>query len=255
MRSINGFWDVTVRIDPSVLFQDLRLWKMDLKGACTLLSYRPEDAGLFGMEVTGDLVYLQIVGIFGWACTPAAFQTVTRAIIYELHHKLQSAMHMYVDDIVGVCFAKDLAADLIQARATCTDLLGSKAVADEKTKSGTRLEIIGYTIDLELRRVSISKRNFLNTLYGFLMVDLDAPIALKEAQRLAAYGSRYGAICRAMRSFSAALYRMAAGRTARMSSFPITEEAKIAIRLWRAMLVLTSFETTRFCRPLHSFDL
>ena len=57
---------------------------MDLMRAYTLLSCRPEDIGLFGMEVTGDVVYLQIVGIFGWACTPAAFQVVTRAgILWE----------------------------------------------------------------------------------------------------------------------------------------------------------------------------
>ena len=46
----------------------------------TLLSFRPDDAGLFGMLLTGDLVYLQIAGTFGWAGTPAAFQVVTRAI-------------------------------------------------------------------------------------------------------------------------------------------------------------------------------
>ena len=57
---------------------------MDLKRAYTLLSFKPEDAGLFGVLLTGDIVYLQIAGIFGWAGTPAAFQVVTRAISWEL---------------------------------------------------------------------------------------------------------------------------------------------------------------------------
>jgi hypothetical protein len=56
---------------------------MDLKGAYTLLSFRPEDVGLFRMLLTGDLVYLQIAGIFGWTGTPAAFQVVTRAISWS----------------------------------------------------------------------------------------------------------------------------------------------------------------------------
>ena len=75
-----SFWEKAVEADSIVQWSKLRLWKMDLKGAYTLLSFRPKDAGLFGMELIGDLVYLQIAGIFGWACTPAAFQTVTRAI-------------------------------------------------------------------------------------------------------------------------------------------------------------------------------
>ena len=89
---------------------------MDLRGAYTLLSFRPEVAGLFSIKVTGGLVYLQIAGIFGWACTPAAFQTITRAIKWELSRSLKSSFEMYVDDIIGVCFEEDLAEDLIRTR-------------------------------------------------------------------------------------------------------------------------------------------
>ena len=43
---------------PKVTWSDIRLWKMDLKGAYTLLSFRPENVGLFGVEVTGEYVFL-----------------------------------------------------------------------------------------------------------------------------------------------------------------------------------------------------
>jgi hypothetical protein len=92
---IYSFWADAQREKPNLRWTDLRIWKMDLKGAYTLLSYRPEDVGLFGMLLTGDLVYRQIAGIFGWAGTPAAFQVVTRVIC--------SSTLMYVDDIIGVC--------------------------------------------------------------------------------------------------------------------------------------------------------
>ena len=144
------------------------------------------------MEVTGDLVYLQIAEIFGWACTPAAFQTVTRAIKWELSHTLKSAVEMYVNDIVGVCFEEDIVEDLAVAREVCISLLGSTAVADDKTEWGRRLDIIGYTVDLDSSRVTISRKNFLNTLYGFFSINLDQPIPLRVAQRLASWGSRYG---------------------------------------------------------------
>ena len=40
---------------------------------------------------------------------------------------------MYVDDIMGVCLRKDLTHDMTKARSICTDLLGPKAVADDKS--------------------------------------------------------------------------------------------------------------------------
>ena len=75
-----AFWRRTLSLDPTADWTLLQIWKMDLKGTYTLLSFRPKDVGLFAMLLTGNIVYLQIAGIFGWAGTPAAFQVVTRAI-------------------------------------------------------------------------------------------------------------------------------------------------------------------------------
>jgi hypothetical protein len=74
-KMVHDFWTAAKRKNHRLRQQDLRIWKMDLRGAYTLLSFRPGDAGL-----TDDLVYLQLVGVFGWDGTPAAFQVVTRAI-------------------------------------------------------------------------------------------------------------------------------------------------------------------------------
>ena len=87
---VGRFWKDAAARDPSLQYEDLRLWKMDLKGAYTLLSFRPEDVGLFGMLLTDNLVYLQLAGIFGWSGTPAAFQVVTQAIAWELRSRLKS---------------------------------------------------------------------------------------------------------------------------------------------------------------------
>ena len=142
---IYEFWVASKECDLSRRWEDMRIWKMDLRGAYTLLSYRPEDVGLFAMLLTGDVVYFQIAGIFGWSGTPAAFHVVTRAISWELQHALIGRALMYVDDIVGVCFATDLEADLRTTKQICTDLLGSGSIADDKTEYGTRL--------LDVRRV------------------------------------------------------------------------------------------------------
>ena len=70
---------------------------------------------------------------------------------------------MYVDDIVGVSKRKELEHDLGAARRVCIELLGERAVQDEKTVStmdrDRRVDVIGYTIDLDKQVVTISRRN------------------------------------------------------------------------------------------------
>ena len=250
---VYDFWAAAKLRDPSLRWEDVRIWKMDLKGAYTLLSFRPEDVGLFVMLLTEDIVYFQLAGIFGWSGTPAAFQVVTRAITWELKHSLRSSTVMYVDDIIGVCFAVDLESDLAITRGICTDLLGSGAVADDKTEHGVRLDVIGYTLDLTQERVLIARKNFLTALHGFITTDVTQRLNLKAAQRLASWGTRYGKICRVMRPFCGALNRMTWGRTDSFALFHLSVEAVVAIQCWRAMLCLVRFRETEFTRSIDSF--
>ena len=80
------FYSEAVRIDPLVQWEDLRLWKTDLRGAYRLMSLHPESAKYFGMEIYGERIFIHLCGIFGWTCTPAAFQVVSRGIQWELQH-------------------------------------------------------------------------------------------------------------------------------------------------------------------------
>ena len=164
------------------------------------------------MLLTVDLFYLQIAGIFGWAGIPAVFQVVNRVRTWELRHALRSSTLMYVDDIIGGCFAEDVDQDLARTRDICTSLLGSGAVADDKTETGTRLDIIGYSVNLGTRRVSIARKNFLTALHGFVGIDVTKRLNLRTAQRLASWGTRYGKIYRVMRPFCGALKALTWGR-------------------------------------------
>ena len=137
------------------------------------------------MRLSDNLVYLQMVGIFGWAGTPAAFQVITRAVEWEMANLLNGRATMYVDDVIGVSLDTDVEQDLKTTRGVCTDLLSPEAVADDKTESGQRLDVLGYVVDLDIRRVLIARRNSLTALHGFLSVDLDGSMTLRAAQRLA----------------------------------------------------------------------
>ena len=252
-KMICKFWTELKERNPTALWSSLRIWKMDLKGAYTLLSFRPEDVGLFGMLLTGNLVYFQMAGIFGWAGTPAAFQVVTRAITWELENSLHSATLMYVDDIIGVGVNSEIEEDLRKTRDICTKLLGPQAVADDKTEVNRRIDVIGYTIDLDIQRVLIARKNFLKALHGFLTINVEEHMFVKTAQRLASWASRYGKICRVMRPFCGALHRLSVGRTNIYASFYLTAEAKIAIKSWCAMLCLVRYHEVEFTRTLESF--
>ena len=111
------------------------------------------------------------------------------------------------------------------------------------------------SVDLNSQAVSIARKNFLCTSHGFLSIDLEGTINLPTAQKLASWSSRYNSlICNVMSPFSSALYRMTCGRNNPHSVFAIPEDAKTAIRLWRATLFLLNYDENQFSRKFESFD-
>jgi hypothetical protein len=252
-RMILDFWDEAIKDDPGALWSDLVMWKMDLKGAYTLMDVRPEEAGMFAQELVDGLIFFHLCGVFGWSCTPAAFQVITRAIVWELKHKLRGRAKMYVDDIFGVSLRKNLAHDMDCARGVVVGLLGSKSLADDKEEMGTRLDIIGWVIDLDLCRLSIARKNLLKAFYGFFNLDLEAKTNLEEVERIASYSQRYSLVCRVMMPFRACFNRMIAAHWSGHDMFHWTEEAKLAIRMWRGALYLVSSDESKYTKPLWSF--
>ena len=63
---------------------DVDLWKTDLRGAYTLMSFQPSNCMKFAVELVGGVTTIFLCGLFGWSSTPAAFQVTTRAIVFEL---------------------------------------------------------------------------------------------------------------------------------------------------------------------------
>ena len=141
---------------------------MDLKGTYNLVKFHLDEVRYLASQTPDDHVILFLVGIFGWSGTPAAFQVVTRAIVHELRHALAGKALMYVDDIFGVSLTGGMIkSDMILASAICEDLLGQGAVEESNTERG-RLDVIGYTIDLDEQIVTIADKNVLRALPGFM---------------------------------------------------------------------------------------
>jgi hypothetical protein len=68
---ILDFWDEVLRDDPAAGWSDLVMWKMDLKGAYTLMDVRPEEAGLFAHKVVDGLIFFYL----GGPAHPRAFRS------------------------------------------------------------------------------------------------------------------------------------------------------------------------------------
>jgi hypothetical protein len=105
---ILDLWEEILAGQPDASWSDLVMWKMDLKGAYTLVDVHPDEVGMFAQEMMDGLMYFHLCGVFGWSCTPAAFQVVTRAVVWELRHKLKGKAVMHVDDILGICLRSQL---------------------------------------------------------------------------------------------------------------------------------------------------
>ena len=248
-----------VERQPGLTMADVDPWKTDLRGAYTMMSFKASNCMKFAVELVGGTMIIFLCRLFGWSSTPAAFQVITRAIIFELGRILLGMALMYIDDIVGISKRSELQHDLDAARGVCTTLLGKHAVQDDKTLFTTdkerRLAVIGYTIDLEKQVVTMSRRNLLKNMYLFFSTDTDRAVTVATMETIAALASRYSIICREMRPFSKALHGSFKGLTNERVSFRLKEDAVRSIEMWRAMLCMLAFDEARFARPFDSFGV
>ena len=250
------FYDQCVLEDPSTTWDDIVIYKMDLKGAFNLLSIRSTSVKHMAVELTDDIVAVFNCGMFGWCGTPYAFQVCTRALHYQMIHKLFGPSLMFVDDHCAVTKMQRLVDDKTIARAEFVSLLGEEAPEDTKTIASCdhagQADIIGYLVDLKRRVVSITKKNLYKTLHGFFVVDLEEKVPVRTLERLASWASRYVIICKWLSPFTRPLYAAYAGLR-RNVSVTLSDEAKLSIRLWRAALCALVLEPAKFARPMHTF--
>ena len=241
--------------------ETIRLWSMDLQGAYTLLSFCLADLQWMCMSLPSDLVVVFLCGISGWGAMPYAFQVVTRALQWELNHgyvmdgPLKGPSLMYVDDMFGCTFAKNLALDLTNAKGKAEGLLGKQSIAGEKTrtdKDGT-IEVIGYEIRLGSRTVGIAAKNVRKAIYATFAIGDGVGVSRRDVQRVASHASRYKRICPMLAPFSRSLYAALRGSTSNHMKITLERRALTAVWMLRALVLLTEMEGRMFTRSFESF--
>ena len=232
---------------------DVVVWSMDLKGAFTLLWFSPLGVSLLALPLLDGLTFLPIAGNFGLGMFPFAFNVVSRFIEERGRELLLGEARVYVDDIQGCCFRRDLAHDLSTMRMIITTLLGNDSVADKKTCSGRSIDWIGWSFDLDHYTVGIADKNYYKTLHGFLAVRPGEKIQVRMLHTLASWASRYSLICPVLTPFSSYLFDAFSGYKDLESRVPLPTEAYLVVVLWRLFLLLMKADPVRHTRSLHSF--
>jgi len=234
-------------------WENIVMWKMDLKGAFTLLYIKPSDAPLLCFELTDSLTVLHHTGMFGYTGMPGCFDVISRVLNRNLQPLIKGETETYVDDVIGVSHKDDVDHDIHQGSTLFEGLLGPIAVAHEKTEKGRTIDVIGWNINLDTKKIGIAKKNMLKTLHGLVELDETKPVTLKELQKVASWAARYSMICRQLKPYTRTLFKGIRGYTNNHQRIKLNPEAQVTLRLWKCFFVMLEISPDRFTRDILSF--
>ena len=233
------------------------LWKMDLKGAFNLIFFLASDAGLLAMEMANGLTMISIVGSFGHTATPFGFDVVSRTILADVREGINGGAGICCDDVMGACASWEVEQDMAHTRTCIEALCGGKSVAEDKsevTDTRGRIDFIGWSMDLKREVLGIARHNVLKTFHGFCCAQTERYLSVRTLQKLASWSTRYSLVCRYMRPFTTSIYAYSAGYGNLEAQVEVTDDLRLVISLWVMFLLLMELEPTKFNRSLHSFE-
>lgn len=269
--------------DPSTVI----LFKGDLSKAFTLLSFSPDSVELTASELyqpswdplseeqrsllesllaqlpstpttlegaPRSWSMLYHTGSFGLRLLPFVFGVVSRFLLFLLYVAIWGYINAYVDDFMGVTLYKHLSHDIAAICEVVSLLLGPHAVEWSKWFAGRQIEWIGWHIDLEHRRVSFGRRNFLKVLHGFFSFNETKHVQGRHVLKLASWASRYTTVLRSLSPFTKILYSQVGGLRNIDAYILLDEPTIITVWLWRAILLQLAVNPILFSRPLDSFS-
>ena len=105
-------------------WDNIVLWKKDLKGAFNLLNYNPAFCKLFAFVLLNNIVVIHLAGLFGWIGMPHAFHLLTRLLQALCRHIISGLCYWYVDDLMAVSHKNLYINDSTLVDANVQQLLG-----------------------------------------------------------------------------------------------------------------------------------
>lgn len=130
-------------------WDNIILWKKDLKRAFNLLNYNPDHCKLFAFPLIDAMVIIHLAGLFGWIGMPHAFQVLTRILHTLCQHIISGLCYWYVDDLMAVSRATLPINDSVLVDTQVQQLLGNGSIAAAKSQVGRCLEFLGWAFNLD----------------------------------------------------------------------------------------------------------
>ena len=127
--------------------------------------------------------------------TPYAFNVVSRTLDIITGPTIEGAGLWYVDDLNACSNKRTCVQDMSRVDDEVRTLLGSESVAAEKDKSGRRLDMIGWLIDLDAQLVTISEKNFNKTLHAFFSFNIVSKTPTSTSLSSSGFFSRRAWVC------------------------------------------------------------
>ena len=145
---------------------------------------------------------------------------------------------LYNDDTVGFLPQRLIPGEMSHTTELFESCCGEGVIKLEKSTTGPRSEVIGFTFDCERQVVSLSIKSFLKmtcVLFRELPAELstDTRIPLKQLQRMSALMIRNAGLVHFLRPFSRGASANSAGRRGSMVS--LSHQTIVDVYMWRSV--------------------
>ena len=229
-------------VTQQLLWKDIFMWKLDIKGAFSRFNFNKDSALLLGVIVAAGILFIFTHGMFGWTGCPNVFNVIASAILRLIRRECKGVIFLYVDDFMGFGTLLQCAHDQALSVDRCKEALGTDAIANNKTVLPTRKAVIlGWETTIHDDGVWIrpSTKGINKILFVFFCFDdtKGQPYSLWVV--LAAIAERYSNGILGARCLVAGLNKMVGASLRRpRSKTTATSEARFEIEMWRVMGLL-----------------
>ena len=234
-------------------WDNIILWKKDLKGAFNLLNYNPEFCRLFAFKLMNDVVVIHLAGLFGWIGMPHAFQVLTRTLQALCRHIISGLCYWYVDDLMAVSHINLYINDSTIVDNKVQQLLGEGSIAHAKSQHDRCLEFLGWDFNLDTRTITLCARNMNKLVHVLFSFDPAEQISISHIQRMASLISRASILSRHMRPYTHALHIVTSGYSQPHVKITLTTLAQSDVMMWRAFVLLLIANPAHLSRSMESF--
>ncbi len=241
--------------------RQMRFIFLDVSNAFGKMPINPEYVRycLVKVHSNPDIIHGRITAFFGKSEFPYQYNPISKCFDHKGKEIVHGALVTYVDDTAACVEANHAIQDHADLKKLHEDVLGERGLNVEKSSKLPSLtgEWIGWYMDLDTVTVRPNDKAIDKLMFVFyVVIDVEAEHwDLHHVQAVVSLSIRYSKALRGMRCFTQPFVKMLRGVDRKSNAKRIvTEEAKFAVHVWRAVILQPSFLAVPMSAMLTSFD-